>query len=219
MIKTIAGAFREQAEALFNTATMAELAKMLNLKDADRLASFRADLVEMCAHYREVISTLPCDLPEAPFNMSLTKRADWLEANVINPCERLLAAINNDMRPMFSTWPYPLTVPKFRDNARLNSELVAIMDDAVRLRNDLRGQQSEDAGHSQEVRAEIFVALARAFRTHCPEVKPNRGVYDADLRRRVGAYVDAMRLAHLKIAGVEDSLDRWISSEIRLPSS
>lgn len=217
-MKTDASTFREAAEGLFDDATMAKLAKMLCLTDSDRLAAFRADLVEMCAYYREVISTLPCDLPDAPFNISLTKRADWLEANVINLCERLLAAVGDDMRPMFSTWPYPLSIPTFRDNGLLKSELAEITSAAVRLRDMLRGQQSDDAGHSQELRAEVFIALAQKFRNHCPEVKPNRGVYDPELRRRVGGYVDAIRLAHHKIAGVEDSLDRWISGEIKMPS-
>lgn len=197
---------------------MSELANILSISDGAVTAAFQDDLIDICAHYRQVISTLPCDLPDAPFNLSLTKRADWLEANVINPCERLQAAIGQDMRPMFSTWPYPLTVPAFRDNTDLEQKLAELLQETTRLRDSLRGQQADDAGHSQEFRAEVFASIARLLRQHCPAVKPNRGVYDPELRQRVGVYADAMRLIFSKITGVEENLDRLIRSEISMPS-
>jgi hypothetical protein len=175
-------------------------------------------LIDVCAHFLAVIATLPCDLPGAPFNMSLTKRADWLEANVINPCAKVRSAIADDMKPMFSTWPYPLTVPEFPDYSTLAGELDRLITRATNLRDDLRGQQEGDAGHSQELRQEIFCAIAIAVRTHAPHIKPSRGVYDAELRRRVGPYVDAMRLIFGKITSVEENLDRLIRSEIAMPS-
>jgi hypothetical protein len=210
--------FKVEAQKLFNDAAMAELCRILGLSDQTALALLHTDLVELCAHYRCIISTLPCDLPSAPFNLTLTKRIAWLEANVINPCERLRAAIADDMRPMFSTWPYPLTPPEFRDNAPLKAELDTLHTKASKLRDDLRGQQAGDAGHSQEVRQEIFSAVARLLRTHLPNLKPSRGVYDSELRRRVGIYPDAMRLIYQKVTGVEENLDRLIRGEIALPS-
>lgn len=197
---------------------MAELARILGVKDEADIAALRSDLVELCVHYRAVVSTLPCDLPNAPFNLSLTKRSDWLETNVIKPCERLRSAISEDMRPMFSTWPYPLTVPEFRDNSALDRALAELHAQASSLRDDLRGQQAGDAGHSQELRQEIFSAIARLLRQHCPNLKPNRGAYDAELRRRIGVYPDALRLIFRKVAGVEENLDRLIRGEIALPS-
>lgn len=209
---------KAEALSLFNDSVMAEVASILTLSDPAAIASLRADLVELCAHYRAIVSTLPCDLPNAPFNLSLTKRADWLEANIIKPCERLRSAICEEMRPMFSTWPYPLTIPKFRDNSALKAEINALSEHASELRDDLRGQQAGDAGHSQEVRQEIFSTVARLLRSHCPNLKPSRGVYDAEFRRRVGVYPDAMRLIFGKVAGVEENLDRLIQGEIALPS-
>lgn len=197
---------------------MVELARILRITNEAGIAALRSDLVDLCAHYRAVVSALPCDLPNAPFNLSLTKRADWLETNVIKPCERLRSAIGEDMRPMFSTWPYPLTVPEFRDNTALDAELAELLAQASNLRDDLRGQQAGDAGHSQEVRQEIFSAIARLLRSHCPNLRPSRGVYDAELRRRVGGYPDAMRLIFRKVTGVEENLDRLIRGEIALPS-
>lgn len=206
------------AEMMFDDSAMGELATIMGIKDDLVLSALGADLIDLCVHFRTVIATLPCDLPGAPFNLSLTKRAEWLETNVIGPSDRLLGAIADEMRPMFSTWPYPLTVPEFQDHASLIAELGALRLRAVNLRNSLRGQQADDAGHSQELRAEVFAAVARLLRKHSPDIKPNRGVYDPELRRRVGVYVDAMRLIFQKITGVEENLDRLIRGEINFPS-
>lgn len=209
--------FQQEAQSLFDDKETAELANILGMTDNAAVAALQGDLTNICAHYREVISTLPCDLPDAPFNLSLTKRADWLETNVIKPCERLEKAVEVGMRPMFSTWPYPLSVPVFRNNTVLQLELSALSKAATDIRNSLRAQQEEDAGHSQELRAEVFASIARLIRQHCPDVKPSRGVYDTELRRRVGGYVDAMRMIFAKITGVEENLDRLIRSEIAGP--
>lgn len=209
--------FLEEAQALFDKATMAELKAMLSVSNGAAASAFQADLIDLCAHYRAIITTLPCDLPDAPFNLSLTKRAEWLETNVIKPSERLLTAIDDEKRAMFSTWPYPLTVPEFRNNATLKSELNALRDSAIQLLDSLRAQQSDDAGHSQELRAEVFASIARALRKHS-EVQPSRGVYDPELRYRVGNYVDAIRLIFKKITGASDNLDRLIRGEIAFPS-
>ncbi len=157
-------------------------------------------------------------MPDAPFNLSLTKRAEWLETNVLNPGARLLNAIDNDMKPMFSTWPYPLTVPVFRDNGSLKNELVDLLASSTHLRDWLRSQQADDAGHSQELRQEIFNSVARLMRKHCPTVKPSRGVNDLELGRHVGVYVDAIQLIFGKITGAVDNLDRLIRGEIKYPS-
>lgn len=210
--------FKAEAQNLFNDQTMAELSRILGITDEMALVSLQTGLLELCAHYRCIISTLPCDLPDAPFNLSLTKRIDWLEANVIKPSERLRAAISEEMQPMFSTWPYPLTPTEFRDNAAVKAELDELHTKVSELRDDLRGQQAGDAGHSQEVRQEIFSAIARLLRKHLPSLKASRGVYDRELRRRVGVYPDAMRLIFRKVTGVEENLDRLIRGEISLPS-
>lgn len=210
--------FTAEAGTLFDDNAMHELARIVGIKDEAVLSELRADLIDACAHFGAVISTLPCDLPDAPFNLSLTKRADWLETNVINPSERLLAAIADEMQPMFSTWPYPLTVPEFRDHSALAHALRALQSHANDLRDSLRGQQADDAGHSQELRMEVFAAIARLLRKHCPDVTPNRGVYDAELRRRVGVYVDATRLIFSTITGLDENLDRLIRGEIHFPS-
>lgn len=201
---------------------MNELAEMLRIstEEAKRL---QAELIDVCTHFLAVIATLPCDLPGAPLNMSLTKRADWLEAHVINPAGKLRSAIAEDMKPMFSTWPYPLTVPEFTDYSTLSGELDKLIARATGLRDDLRGQQEGDAGHSQELRQEIFSSLARIFRTHAPHVPPSRGTYDRDApsareRKRRGRYVDAMSLAFSCVVGRSENLDRLIRSEIAMPS-
>lgn len=210
--------FKAEAIEIFDQQAMAELAIILRTKDSNAIAGLQRDLQAACAHFRAIVSTLPCDLPDAPFNLSLTKRADWLEANVINSAQRLLEALAEDKRPMFSTWPYPLSIPVFPDRSPLRNQLESLLAEAVDLRDALRGQQADDAGHSQEFRMEFFMEVARILRRHCPETKPNRGVYDPEAGRRRGVYVDAMRFIHKRILGIEENLDRLIRGEIGMPS-
>lgn len=209
--------FRDEAESAFDARTVAELAGIIGLSGEEAVGAFRDELVELCAHYRAVIAVLPCDLPGAPFNMSLTKRAEWLDINVIKPAERLLEALTDERQPMFSRWPYPLTVPEFRDNSVLMRELSTVLESSQHLRKVLRGQQAEDTGHNQELRLEVFASLARLLRKHRPELAPSRGVYDPELRRRVGIYVDAIGIIYSKITGLQDNLDRLIAGEISVP--
>ena len=216
--------FKQEARGLFDRPAIDKLCGILRIADPSAQQDFAFEMIDLCAHYREIISTLPCDLHKAgaPFNLSLTKRADWLETQVIKPAQRLMDALQAENRPMFSTWPYPLDPPKFRDNDRLNAELTELLAETNKLRQDLRNQQADDAGHSQELRQEVFNALARLFRKHAPDVKPNRGTYDEHpdpkKRKRIGNYVDAMRLAFGTVVGRDESLDRLIRSEIHYPS-
>jgi len=208
--------FVAQAAGLFDETAMAEIAKMLRITNPNALLDLQQELIAACAHYREVIATLPCDLPDAPINMSLTKRGDWLETNIINPAERLIAGLADQNRPMFSTWPYPLSPPTFRDNASLLLELHDLLEHATLLRDSLRGQQADDAGHSQELRAEVFISVVETLRKYPLGVAESRGVYVPEERRRIGSYVDAVRFIFRKIAGVEENLDRLIRQETRL---
>lgn len=197
---------------------MAKLASILGVTDVAVRDAMQADLIDLCAHFRAVIAIVPTDLPDAPFNMTLTKRADWLEAHVIHPCEKLLAAAAANMQPMFTRWPYPLAIPQTDDRAGLTRELDALLTQASDIRDLLRAQQADKAGHSQELRAEIFAGAARIVRQHCPDTKPSRGVYDREFRRWIGSYADAMRLILSNIIGVTENLDRLIRAEINHPS-
>lgn len=210
--------FRDEAEIVFDAPTVAELAGIIGLPGETATLIFREELVDLCAHYRAVIAVLPCDLPGAPFNMPLTKRVEWLEINVIKPAERLIGALADECLPMFCAWPYPLSIPEFRNNSVLKCELATLLQSSMALRDSLGAQQSEDAGHNQELRAEIFASIARLLRKHRPELSPSRGVYDPELRRRVGTYVDAASIIYSKITGLRDNLDRLIRGEIGFPS-
>lgn len=197
---------------------MAELGKVLRVTDQAVLDALQADLIDLCAHHHAVIASVPTNLPGAPFDISLTKRADWLDSNVIHPAQKLLAALAPDKQPMFAKWPYPLSVPEIADRSRLEAQLRALLSEASDVRDLLRGQQEEDAGHSQEMRAEIFASIARLLRKHCPDVPPNRGVYVSEMRCRVGPYVDGFGMIYHKVAGTSDNLDRQIHQEIEVPS-
>ena len=126
--------FTAEAHELFDWPTVAEVAKILRVSDATAIASLRTDLIELCGEYRATIARLPCDLPDAPFNVSLTKRADWLETKVINPIETILEALRDENCAMFSAWPYPLGIPEFADHTRLRRDLHNLRASTIALR-------------------------------------------------------------------------------------
>ena len=207
------------AGELLGKAVMAEVRNITGVADERRLSEFKSALMPVAVHYLTVIESTPSDLPRAPFNVSLTKRADWLTANVLNPAERLLDALTVANRPHFSTWPDDSPSPPGPDLDRLASELALIGEFGRFLVQQLRSQQEEDAGHSQEIRAMLFSAIAPIVREHFGQEAPaSRGTYDATLRRRTGRYPELMQLIFNNISGASDLLDRLISQEVAHPT-
>lgn len=75
----------------FSDAWLVEFRKIVG--DGEGLEALRAELAEIGQRYRRVIETTPCDLPGAPCNKTLTQRIEWLDAQVLSPSNRLLAAL------------------------------------------------------------------------------------------------------------------------------
>lgn len=205
----------ENGEARFGDAFLKKLRGTLRLADRAhdaQIERLQTRLQEVGHHYRHVIATTPSDLPNAPMNRSLTQRANWLETQVINPLKRLAEALEPAQRPMFSTWPEdskPPPVPDF-DTLRFELDKLAVFVDY--LRGCLRYQQSEDAGHSQEIRAMLVYDIVRALHEIVPEVPPSRGTYDAVDKRYVGSFPEAVIAIYHKITDAYDErLDRLLA--------
>lgn len=94
--------------------------------------------------------------------------------------KRLTEALDPTQRPMFSTWPEDSKPPTIPDFDALHAQLAELTVFADYLRRCLRYQQSEDAGHSQEIRAMLVYDIVRALVEIVPEVPPSRGTYDAE---------------------------------------
>ena len=206
-------------DELFGIGFMAEVRKITRVSEEERLQGFRDALMPVGIHYRAVIATTPSDLPRAPFNMSLTKRADWLTANVVKPVERLLDALAEVNQPHFATWPDDSPPPPRPDPDGLAHDLDMLRAFGHFLVQQLRYQQESDAGHSQEIRAMVFCAIAPIVRQHFGvEAPASRGTYDAAEGCRVGRYPELMRLVFREITGAADLLDRLIRQEVDHPS-
>lgn len=203
--------------AKFDDAWLAEFRSISGVTDQAASAALRDDLIEVGKNYRRIIENTPCDLPGAPYNKSLTQRGDWLQTNVLNPVERLLGALAESQRPMFSTWPYEKAFAGLFDHSALQVELEKLKTDATDLLKMLRGEQGADAGTSQELRFYIFNEIINAIKRHLPDFVPKQGVYHANMRQFVGRYPDAIRHIYKEITGLDEQLVRLIRMMVKDP--
>jgi len=87
-------------EALQEIAAIAGVAD-----DIDAVEQLRAALVPMGRAYRRIIAMVPSELKGAPGQESHSERLEWLDTQILNPLKRLLPALAEDRRYMFSMWP------------------------------------------------------------------------------------------------------------------
>lgn len=152
----------------------------------------------------------------------LTQRADWLLANVVNPAEKLIAAIAEPQRPWFSTWPYEHEFAEFPDREKLSADLHSLLAYSTRLMKNLRGEQQGDAATNHELRFYIFMEIYGAVRRHLPGLTPRQGVYvtvdGENTRRRVDPFPAAMRHIYAEITGRDEQLVRLIQMCVQDPN-
>lgn len=209
---------------VFDEDWLQEFRKIAKLSETVPLNGLQNDLREIGRNYRHVIQTTPCDLKGSPFNKTLTQRADWMHQEVVRPTERLLAALADDMRPYFSTWPYEHEFDEFPDRDKLRAELESVLAYSKRLHANLRGEQQADAATSQELRFYIFKDIYAAVRRHLPDFEPSQGVYHSvadgkgKTKRFVGAYPEAIRFIYKHITGHDEQLVRLIRMVVQDPN-
>lgn len=207
--------------AQFDDRWMAAFRKKSGISDDAALSALRVELLEIGGRYRQIIETMPCDLVGSPFNKTLTQRGEWMKTNVLNPAEKLLAALAEDQRAWFATWPYEHEFDQFPDRDRLRADLEAVVAFSSRLVRNLRGEQAGDAATNQELRFYIFMEIYGAVRRHLPTLTPKQGVYvqldDENTRRRVDPFPDAMRHIYKEITGLDEQLVRAIRHCVQDP--
>src|ERR1700759_1523269 len=91
-----------QGRELFDAGCMAELATILRVGDDPRLGAFQLALRALGDDRRRTIQTMPIGYSIAPFDISMTKRMEWLRTQVVSPAETLMAALSAENRPHFS---------------------------------------------------------------------------------------------------------------------
>lgn len=192
------------------------------ISDEAALKSLQNDLQEIGKHYRRIIETTPCDLKGSPFNKTLTQRGDWMQANVVSPTKKLLAALADDQKPWFSTWPYEHEYKAFPNRARLRAELQDVLAFSERLMAILRDEQQMDAATNQELRFYIFKDAYAAVRKNLPEFTPKQSIYaelgDEKTKRFVDPFSEAMRHIYSEITGRDEQLVRLIRMVIQDPN-
>lgn len=207
--------------AQFDDDWMAAFRDKSGISDEGALSALRAELLEIGTRYRRIIETTPCDLKGSPYNKTLSQRAEWMKTNVLNPAEKLLAALAEDQRAWFSTWPYEHEFDPFPDRENLRADLESVVAFSSRLMRNLRGEQKEDAATNQELRFNIFMDIYGAVRRHIPTLTPKQGVYvqldDEKTRRRVDPFPEAMRHIYAEITGVDEQLVRPIQMCVKDP--
>ena len=200
--------------AQFDDAWLKKFGRIVKIEDQSILMNIRNDLYEVGQRYRRIIESTPCDLMGAPFNKTLTQRADWVQINVLNPLRRLQGALEESNRPMFATWPFEDWFESIPDHGTLRSELEKWSEFATKLHNGLRVEQSWDAGTSHELRYHIVHAALVAVRRHIPDFRPRQGVYhreiDGDEDGFFGRFPEAMRHIYKEITGRDERLVRLI---------
>jgi len=205
--------------AQFDDAWLKQFAKIVKVEDQSLLLDLRNDLRELGQRYRRIIESTPCDLMGAPFDMTLTRRGDWLQVNVLNPLKRLQNALSDANQPMFATWPNSDRFGEFPNRAALIEQLAELNEYATLVYNYVRSEQSWDAGTSHELRYHIFNEALVVVRRHIPGFRPKQGVYHHGIQGEddgfIGRFPKAMRHIYKEITGRDERLVRLIRYAVK----
>jgi hypothetical protein len=165
---------------------------------------------------RGVIQTMPIGFSIAPFDMSMTKRMEWLRTLVVAPAETLMDALSVGNRPHFSDWPGYRFLRRQPDLGELRTELAALRRHARSLYFSMLRQLEDGAPHLSEMRYDIVGNLIDLLAEHLPEVPRTRGQYDKTLGVTVGRTPDFVRRAYLEITDSNEQLDAPIQTAIEV---
>jgi len=177
----------------------------------------------LAVHYRDLISSVPSDLPGAPLShMTLTRRHEWVDTHILNPIERIKEGLADENRPLLSTWPEFMGTPPEIDVAALKTELNRLESLGKYLWMSARIRRYANVPVGWEIKREIVSEVATMLAELVPELKPSRGTYDKARKCYVGRFPEAITLAYREITGFsDDGVDRQIADfveEYRNPS-
>lgn len=199
----------------FDNAVMAELVRCLpaNRRDDATVKALQVRLREISSHYRQLIRTVPSDLPGAPLpEMSLTKRHEWIDSHILNPVARIKEALSEGNRPLLSTWPEFMGSPPEIDIDVLSAELDRLENFGKYLWMSARLRRDANVSVGWEIKFEMVRAVAIILAELVPELTPSRGTYDKARKEYVGRFPEAITIAYREITGFDDEgVDRQIA--------
>lgn len=203
-----------QTTELFGEVVMREIAGNAGLTDPADVARLQARLQSIGAEFRRIITTTPNDLPGRPSAHTHTERLDWLDAQVLNPIEKLLAALDPSQRHMLSLWPNEVVdelMPNF-EAVRRQVEHVQLL--AQNLAITIAMHRKADLPFGPLIRFRIVAATAAVLDELAPNSKPSRGTYDATSKRYHGRYPAIIRRVFHEITGLHEQLDGLIQEQV-----
>jgi hypothetical protein len=193
---------------------MAEIAHILRVDNDPRLPAFQLALRELGTDRRRAIASMPIGFPDAPFDLSMTKRVEWLATHVLTPADTLLDAISENRLPYFSEWPGDDRIPARPGFVELTGNLSSLRDYAKALQLALADQLAANAQHTPEMRYDIVTSLIALLAEHFPEVPRTRGQYAKSLKSTVGQLPDFVRRAFVEITRSNEQLDAPIQATV-----
>ncbi len=199
----------------FGQEVLQEIARIAGVTDdIDAIDRLQAALVPIGKEYRRVLAMVPSELESAPGHDSHSERLEWIDTQILNPLKRLLPALAEDRRYMFSMWPQELRPPNMPDWNLLKNNLEFLQDLARNVTLTIVFCRHHDLALGSLLRFQIvssaFTALAQAL----PDLKPSRGTYDKGTKGFNGVFPDLIRAIYKEITGETEQLDRQIKELI-----
>lgn len=192
---------------------MAEIAAISPGTQINDGAGLQRELQILAREIRRVISITPCDLPGAPSNHTHSERLDWVDAQLLNPIERLEEALDPENRFLLSLWPEEVIaiMPDFNEARRHLQELKNL---GQHLAINIAQHRYAKLTFGNLIRFKIVAGICSILDDHWPSLRPSRGTYDDVSKRYEGSYPAVLRRIFREITGLNEQLDRLIKEQI-----
>ena len=182
--------------------------------DVDAIERLRVALVPMGREYRRIIAMVPSELKSAPGRESHSERLEWLDTQILNPLKRLLPALAENHRYMFSMWPQEVRPHDLPDWQLLVNNLGFLENLARNATLAIAFYRHHELSMGPLLRYRIVSSAMAALEHALPDLKPSRGTYDKETKGFNGAYPDLIRVIYKEITGEAEQLDRQIKELI-----
>lgn len=195
-------------DGVFDDPAMVRIAEIIKLSvTSPEMQRLRNLLLPVGGYYRRVIATTPTEL-------SLSKRLEWIDSQVLNPLDKLLAALKPDARSMFSLWPEEVDDALLPDFVEVTKQLEHLQLLARNVAVVVAKYRFHELPFGQLIRYRIVHSIADVVAEALPTVKPTRGTYDRETKRFNGVYPDLIRAIFKEITGENEQLDNLIKEQV-----
>ncbi|MGH1368574.1 MAG: hypothetical protein ACRBCL_08145 [Maritimibacter sp.] len=207
----------ENSDEAFGAECREEIRIVLGLEDDQVFAAFWGKLRTECLRVQRGIKASPNGFRLAPFDKSLTQRKTWLQRQVVNPIETLLAALSDENAPHFAHWERYGDDDPHSDKTLLDA-LADLKNKAISLQHEfedeITGETTGKITHTHEIRHYVVFICLSELRENYPNLKQSRGNWDKELGQSVGPVPDFVRRVFFETTGNHEQLDGPIQANI-----